>query len=85
MQHYRKKSGTDSFKTRRYSSPLYFTLSRFYQKQMFSNMLPNINVTKRHNSVSIQQVRSYVHPINQKTKWIGGKGFDEEETVKKYF
>ena len=45
-------------------------------------MLPNINVTKRHNSVSIQQVRSYVHPINQKTKWIGGKGFDEEETVK---
>ena len=49
---------------------------------MFSNMLPNINVTKRHNSVSIQQVRSYVHPTNQKTKWIGGKEFDEEETVK---
>ena len=48
-------------------------------------MLPNINVTKHHNSVSIQQVRSYVHPINQKTKWIGGKGFDEEETVEKYF
>ena len=26
-------------------------------------MLPDINVTKRHNSVSTQQVRSYVHPI----------------------
>ena len=41
-------------------------------KQMFSNMLPNINVTKRHNSVSIQQVRSYVHSIkteNQKD-WL---------------
>ena len=41
-------------------------------KQMFSNMLPNINVTKRHNSVSIQQVRSYVHSIkteNQMDWW----------------
>ena len=37
MQHYRKKSGTDSFKTRRYSSPLYFTLSRFYQKTVFEH------------------------------------------------
>ena len=29
----------------------------------FPNMLPDINVTKRHNSVSTQQVRSYEHPI----------------------
>ena len=41
-------------------------------KQMFSNMLPNINVTKRHNSVSIQQVRSYVHSIKTENQidWL---------------
>jgi len=37
MQHYHKKSGTDSFKTRRHSSPLYFTLSRFYQTNVFEH------------------------------------------------
>ena len=37
MQHYHKKSGIDSFKTRRYSSPLYFTLSRFYQTNVFEH------------------------------------------------
>ena len=55
-------------------------------KQMFSNMLPNINVTKRHNSVCIQQVRSYVHPIkteNQLNQLDWFRGSDEEETVKK--
>ena len=41
-------------------------------KPMFSNMLPNINVTKRHNSVSIQQVRSYVHSIKTENQmdWL---------------
>ena len=35
-------------------------------------MLPNINVTKRHNSVCIQQVRSYVHPIKTENQmdWL---------------
>jgi len=35
-------------------------------------MLPDINVTKRHNSVSIQQVRSYVHPIKTENQldWL---------------
>ena len=77
MQQYHKKSGIDSFKTRRHSSPLYFTLLCFYQEV---KMLPNINLTSQ-----ILQVRSYVYHKNQKTNWIGSKGFDEEETVKKYF
>ena len=46
-------------------------------------MLPNINVTKRHNSVSIQQVRSYVHPIKTENQLDWFRGSDEEETVKK--
>ena len=48
-------------------------------------MLPDINVTKRHNSVSTQQVRSYVHPIKTENQLDWFKGSDEEETVKKYF
>ena len=46
-------------------------------------MLPDINVTKRHNSVSTQQVRSYVHPIKTENQLDWFKGSDEEETVKK--
>ena len=37
MQQYHIKSGTDSFKTRRHSSPLYFTLSRFYQTNVLKH------------------------------------------------
>ena len=46
-------------------------------------MLPDINVTKRHNSVSTQQVRSYVHPIKAENQLDWFRGSDEEETVKK--
>ena len=85
MQHYHKKSRTDSFKTRRHSSLLYFTLSRFNQKKLFSNMLPNINVTKRHNSVCIQQVRSYVHPIKTENQMHWLKRIRWGRNCQKYF
>ena len=48
-------------------------------------MLPDINITKRHNSVSTQQVRSYVHPIKTENQLDWFRASDEEETVKKYF
>ena len=67
MQQYHKKSGIDSFKTRRHSSPLYFTLLRFYQEE---KMLPNINVTSQILQVRLKE-GGYVYPKYQKTNWIG--------------
>ena len=74
MQQYHKKVRGRFVQTRRHSSPLSFTLLRFLSRKMF----PNINVTSQ-----ILQVRGYVYPKNQKTNWIGQKGFDEEVAVKK--
>jgi len=82
MQHYHKKSGTDSFKTRRYSSPLYFTLSRFYQTNVFEHASEHQrNETSQFCEYTAStQLRTFYK--NRKPNGLVKKEFDEEETVK---
>ena len=71
MQHYRKSPGQIHSKPG-VTVPRCTSHCLASIKQMFSNMLPNINVKKRHNYVSIQQVRSYIHSIKTENQidWL---------------
>ena len=72
MQHYHKKVRDRFVQKPGVTVPRCTSHCLASIKPMFSNMLPNINVTKRHNSVSIQQVRSYVHSIKTENQidWL---------------
>ena len=85
MQQYHKKSGIDSFKTRRHSSPLYFTLSRFYQTNVFEHASEHQRneMSQFCEHTASTQLRTFYK--NRKPNRLVKKEFDEEETVKKYF